>query len=117
MCGSEYGRRCRRASTSLCAGVSTLWALSTGTNNAFPEMRETTVAGVATGLVATGRAGDAALRREAALQVEMPDGTTDLALVDVAVTRERFIGARALWRAGRVREVFGGVWGPRAVGR
>src|SRR3954465_2403578 len=33
-------------------------ALSTGTNNAFPEMRETTVAGIATGLVATGRAGD-----------------------------------------------------------
>ena len=28
-------------------------ALSTGTNNAFPEMRETTVAGLATGLVAT----------------------------------------------------------------
>jgi len=27
-------------------------ALSTGTNNAFPEMRETTVAGIATGLVA-----------------------------------------------------------------
>jgi predicted polyphosphate/ATP-dependent NAD kinase len=34
-----------------------LCALSTGTNNAFPEMRETTVAGIATGLVATGRAG------------------------------------------------------------
>ena len=29
-----------------------LCALSTGTNNAFPEMRETTVAGLATGLVA-----------------------------------------------------------------
>ena len=37
-------------------------ALSTGTNNAFPEMRETTVAGLATGLVATGRGG----RRRAA---------------------------------------------------
>jgi len=30
-------------------------ALSTGTNNAFPEMREATVAGLATGLVATGK--------------------------------------------------------------
>ena len=30
-------------------------ALSTGTNNVFPEMREATVAGMATGLVATGR--------------------------------------------------------------
>jgi predicted polyphosphate/ATP-dependent NAD kinase len=93
-----------------------LCALSTGTNNAFPEMRETTVAGIATGLVATGRAGDGALRREAALQVEMPDGATDLALVDVAVTRERFIGARALWRADDVSELFVTFASPSAVG-
>jgi predicted polyphosphate/ATP-dependent NAD kinase len=91
-------------------------ALSTGTNNAFPEMRETTVAGVATGLVATGRAGDGALRRETALQVRMADGTTDLALVDVAVTRERFIGARALWRADDVSELFVTFASPSAVG-
>ena len=45
-------------------------ALSTGTNNVFPEMREATVAGLATGLVATGRGGEGALRREAALVVE-----------------------------------------------
>jgi predicted polyphosphate/ATP-dependent NAD kinase len=93
-----------------------LCALSTGTNNAFPEMRETTVAGLATGLVATGRAGEDALRREAALQVEMPDGATDLALVDVAVTRERFIGARALWRADDVSELFVTFANPTAVG-
>ena len=49
-----------------------LCALSTGTNNAFPEMREATVAGLATGLVATGRAGDGALRREVALAVGSP---------------------------------------------
>jgi predicted polyphosphate/ATP-dependent NAD kinase len=91
-------------------------ALSTGTNNAFPEMRETTVAGIATGLVATGHAGDGALRREAALQVEMSDGATDLALVDVAVTRERFIGARALWRADDVSELFVTFANPSAVG-
>jgi predicted polyphosphate/ATP-dependent NAD kinase len=91
-------------------------ALSTGTNNAFPEMRETTVAGIATGLVATGRAGDGALRREAALRVEMPGGTSDLALVDVAVTRERFIGARALWRPEDVSELFVTFANPSAVG-
>ena len=33
-----------------------LCALSTGTNNVFPELREATVAGLATGLVATGGA-------------------------------------------------------------
>jgi predicted polyphosphate/ATP-dependent NAD kinase len=91
-------------------------ALSTGTNNAFPEMRETTVAGLATGLVATGRAGAGALRREAALHVQTADGANDLALVDVAVSRERFVGARALWRAGDVSELFVTFANPSAVG-
>jgi predicted polyphosphate/ATP-dependent NAD kinase len=93
-----------------------LCALSTGTNNAFPEMRETTVAGLATGLVATGRAGDGALRREAALAVEVPGMDPDLALVDVAVSGERFIGARALWRPGDVSELFVTFANPSAVG-
>ena len=93
-----------------------LCALSTGTNNAFPEMRETTVAGIATGLVATGRAGPDALRREAALAVELPGLAADLALVDVAVSAERFVGARALWRPHDVSEVFVTFANPSAVG-
>src|SRR3954451_10896768 len=90
-----------------------LCALSTGTNNAFPEMREATVAGLATGLVATGRA--SALRRELALEVTV-NGTRDLALVDLAVSRERFIGARALWRADSITELFVTHARPSAVG-
>lgn len=93
-----------------------LCALSTGTNNVFPEMRETTVAGIATGLVATGRAGAGALRREAALAVEVPGAEPDLALVDVAASRERFIGARALWRPHDVSELFVTFANPSAVG-
>ena len=80
-----------------------LCALSTGTNNAFPELREATVAGLATGLVATGRAATA-LRRETALEVTH-ERRHDLALVDVAVSRERFVGARALWRPEHVTEL------------
>jgi predicted polyphosphate/ATP-dependent NAD kinase len=93
-----------------------LCALSTGTNNAFPEMRETTVAGVAMGLVATGQVADGVLRREAALVVEVPGAPGDIALVDVAVARERFVGARALWRAAEVGELFVTFANPGAVG-
>jgi predicted polyphosphate/ATP-dependent NAD kinase len=93
-----------------------LCSLSTGTNNVFPAMREATVAGLATGLFATGRAGEGAVRREAALRLELPGGETDLALVDVAVSGERFIGARALWRGGDVRELFAAFADPGAVG-
>jgi predicted polyphosphate/ATP-dependent NAD kinase len=90
-----------------------LCAISTGTNNAFPELRETTVAGLAVGLVATGRAG--ALRRESALEVRVGE-QADLALVDVAVSRERFVGARALWRPESVAELLVTFANPAAVG-
>ena len=90
-------------------------ALSTGTNNAFPEWRETTVAGLATGYYATGRGGPDALVREAALHVER-DGAGDLALVDVAVSAERFVGARALWRPHELRELVVSFADPSAVG-
>jgi predicted polyphosphate/ATP-dependent NAD kinase len=93
-----------------------LCALSTGTNNVFPEMRETTVAGIATGLVATRRAGVRAMHRAAALIVERDGAEPDLALVDVAVTRERFVGARALWRHDALCELFVTVADPGAVG-
>jgi len=94
-----------------------LCALSTGTNNAFPEMREATVAGIATGLVATGQVGDGALRREKILRVALngePDA--DCALVDVAVNSERFVGARALWRPRNISEIVVSSARPDAVG-
>ena len=95
-----------------------LCALSTGTNNAFPELREATVAGVATGLVATGRLdGDGLLRREKLLQVSINGGARrDCALVDVAVTAERWVGSRALWRAGVLSEAVVAFASPGAVG-
>jgi predicted polyphosphate/ATP-dependent NAD kinase len=102
-----------------------LCTLSTGTNNAFPEMREATVAGIATGLVATGQVTDRSaedgaappLRREKILRVTVNGvPNVDCALVDVAVSRERFVGARALWRAGDVAEVVVSSASPSAVG-
>jgi hypothetical protein len=93
-----------------------LCALSTGTNNAFPEMREATVAGLATGLVAAGRAGGDSLRRELALAVELAGAEPDLALVDVVMSAERFTGARALWRGAGVSELFVACASPSAVG-
>jgi predicted polyphosphate/ATP-dependent NAD kinase len=90
-------------------GDTPIVALSTGTNNAFPEMREATVAGLAAGLFI-----DEAVR-EPALEV-LVEGEADLALVDVAVSPQRFVGARALWRAESVTELFVTRANPGAVG-
>jgi predicted polyphosphate/ATP-dependent NAD kinase len=104
-----------RAVAKACGDVP-LCALSTGTNNAFPEVREGTVAGLAAGLVATGQAGDGALRRELALAVELEDAEPELALVDVVASAERFVGARAMWRVAGVSELLVACVNPSAVG-
>jgi predicted polyphosphate/ATP-dependent NAD kinase len=92
-------------------------ALSTGTNNAFPEMREATVAGLATGLVVTGQADDGVFRQEKILHIGLNgDPRHDCALVDVSVSSERFLGARALWKSGSVSELFVAFAAPDAVG-
>jgi ATP-NAD kinase N-terminal domain len=95
-----------------------LCALSTGTNNAFPELREATVAGMATGLVATGRlGGDGLVRRAKRFRVGVNgDAVVDSALVDVAVTAERWVGSRALWRVEAISEALVTFASPSAVG-
>lgn len=99
------------------AGDVPLCALSTGTNNAFPELREATVAGMATGLVATGQIRHAGvLRREKLLAIGVNDVDHDVALVDVAVSNERWVAARALWRAEELREACVTFASPSALG-
>lgn len=92
--------------------------LSTGTNNAFPEMREATVAGLALGLLVTGKiAADRVLKSQKVLRVGVNDDSRrDLALVDVAASSERFVGSRALWKPGTVTELIVAAASPDAVG-
>jgi predicted polyphosphate/ATP-dependent NAD kinase len=90
--------------------------LSTGTNNAFPEMREATVAGLAVGLLATGRLRVAEVTRRAKLLRVRVGDRTDIALVDVAATAAAVVGARALWRIEEISYVFCAFAEPDAVG-
>lgn len=97
-----------------------LCPLSTGTNNAFPEIREATVAGIATGLVATGRVGrEEGVRKAKCLRVRVPGSAEtrcDLALVDVALTTEPWVGARALWCPADISEAVIAFGEPGGVG-
>jgi predicted polyphosphate/ATP-dependent NAD kinase len=77
--------------------------LSTGTNNAFPEMREPTITGMAVGLFASGRVAAAdALTPNKLIDVHIADAVRgdrrDVAIVDAVITHDRSIGARALWK-------------------
>ena len=88
-------------------GDTPMLALSTGTNNAFPIMMEATVAGMAVGLIATGRA-HAPTARAKALHVDVTRAdrsqSHEIALVDVCVNTIDEIGSRALWRTDTLRD-------------
>jgi predicted polyphosphate/ATP-dependent NAD kinase len=91
-------------------------ALTTGTNNAFGVGIEATVAGLATGLVATGRCRVAdGCRRAKQLEVRVGD-RLDHALVDVAVVAASGVGARAVWHPAELRELVVTIAEPGAIG-
>jgi predicted polyphosphate/ATP-dependent NAD kinase len=99
-----------RAVAAHCGSVPLL-TLSTGTNNCFPDLREATVAGLAGALVATGAVPpDAALSRNKRLIVSCVSGRKcgceEIALVDVCVSRQRFIGARAVSDPSDIHSLF-----------
>lgn len=90
--------------------------VSTGTNNAFPELREPTITGLAVGLAVTGQVPcDYAFAFNKRLEVRVND-LHEIALVDVAVVSERFIGARAIWKTENFRDLFVTFGRPDGIG-
>ncbi|HET90976.1 MAG TPA: ATP-NAD kinase [Chloroflexi bacterium] len=81
-------------------------AISTGTNNVFPCMLESTVAGLAAGLVAREMVDVERVTYTAKqLEVYVDGQLAEIALIDVVASNELFIGSRALWDPRRLREI------------
>ncbi|QYN24598.1 ATP-NAD kinase family protein [Amycolatopsis sp. DSM 110486] len=94
-----------RVAAKACGEVPLL-ALSTGTNNAFPQMREATVAGLAAGFIASGQIDpDLVTHRVSKLEV-VTKARREIALVDVAVTLSKHVGAKALWDPASLTELY-----------
>lgn len=104
-----------RAVAARCGRVP-LIALSTGTNNAFPEMREATVAGLAAGLVASGAVPLHGVSRSNKVLRVSCDGHEDMALVDVCITGHNYVGSRAVWDSALVEDLFVTFAGADAIG-
>jgi len=82
-------------------------AVSTGTNNVFPTMIEGTLAGLAAGLVVQGELDLSWVTVVSKMLEIYIDGQyQDMALVDVALSRERFVATRAIWDMSTIYEVF-----------
>ena len=100
--GDGTNRAVAKGSTSI-----PIVAVSTGTNNVFPTMIEGTLAGLAAGLVVQG---ELDLSRVTVvskmLEIYIDGQYQDMALVDVALSRERFVATRAIWDMSTIYEVF-----------
>lgn len=91
--------------------------ISTGTNNVFPRNIDATVAGLAAGVVSVGKIGlDEATERADVIHALLPNGETDLALVDVGVVVGSFTGSRAVWSADELLGVVSCITEPDTVG-
>ena len=93
-----------------------LLPISTGTNNVFPDLYEATVAGAAAGLYASGTVGEEVLIPQKCVKVEIDGERDDFALIDVVLTNERFVGARALLKPGQFKSALLTRAEPAAVG-
>ncbi|MCH8298828.1 MAG: NAD(+)/NADH kinase [Chloroflexi bacterium] len=82
-------------------------AISTGTNNVFPAMVEGTLAGLAAGMVAEGKLDLSEVSQSSKIMNVYVDGELrDIALIDVALSKERFVATRAIWDIDTLFEVF-----------
>ncbi|MDA8627118.1 NAD(+)/NADH kinase [Pseudomonadales bacterium] len=95
----------------------TLVSLSTGTNNVFPVMAEATVAGMALGLIAAGKVASRLVATQAKIiDVDIEAEEQDIALIDAVITRDAFIGAKALLDPSQLKEALLCRAEPAAVG-
>lgn len=98
-----------------------LVSVSTGTNNVFPVAWDAAAAGTAAGLVAAGTVELTTVASRAKwvrVHVSAPGrpDIDDVALVDVALVDDRFVGSRAVWHARAVRRVVAAIASPTVSG-
>ena len=91
--------------------------LSTGTNNVFPVMVESTIAGIAAGVVARGIVDeDKVISVTKRLIITENGEERDMALIDAVALEEAFVGARAVWNLGEVRQIICTRAEPESIG-
>jgi len=88
-------------------GDTPILPISTGTNNVFPFMVESTLAGIAAGFVAMDTPdNELCVKRAPRLEIRKDGVLVDIALVDAVVSKAGFIATRALWDVDAVKEIF-----------
>jgi predicted polyphosphate/ATP-dependent NAD kinase len=99
------------------SGDTALLPISTGTNNVFPYMIEGTLAGMAAGILATkDYPRKQTVRQMPRLEVYRNDALLDIALIDIVVTDDANVGAKAVWEVDSLKEIFLSRTSPSNIG-
>jgi predicted polyphosphate/ATP-dependent NAD kinase len=84
-----------------------LIAISTGTNNAYPEMLEGTIAGMAAAAVAINRfEKESYAITDKRIEIYRDSNLVDIALVDAVISNDPFVGSRAIWDMESIEKIF-----------
>lgn len=90
--------------------------LSTGTNNAYQEMIEGTVAGMAAGIVAGMEDPSPCCLRDKRIEIRVNGEFRDIALIDAVISDDLWVGARAIWDADDIETVVVTRCSPASIG-
>lgn len=94
-----------------------LIGLSTGTNNVYPEMLEGTVAGIAAAVVASGQYDvRETCIKDKRIEIYKNTELIDIALVDAVISKNLFVGSKAIWNMEDIKKVIVSRAHPTTIG-
>jgi len=93
--------------------------ISTGTNNAFPIMIDPTVAGLGTGFYIQTKGekfNKTLVSQKSKLNVVIDKEYNDIALIDMAISNQNFVGSKAIWDPNVLDQLFLTQSNPLSIG-
>jgi Uncharacterized conserved protein len=92
-------------------------ALSTGTNNVYPEMIEGTVAGMAAGAIACKKFDiNEICFKDKRIEIYKDEKLIDIALIDVVISKNLYVGSKAIWNVEDILKIIVSRAHPATIG-
>ncbi|WML34621.1 NAD(+)/NADH kinase [Clostridium sp. OS1-26] len=92
-------------------------ALSTGTNNVYPEMIEGTVAGMAAGVIASKKFDiNKICSKDKRIEIYKDERLIDIALIDVVISKNLYVGSKAIWNINDILRIIVSKAHPASIG-
>lgn len=94
-----------------------LISISTGTNNVYPDMIEGTIAGIAAAVVASNKFDKKVYsKKDKIIEIDYQGQLKDIALIDAVISRDVFVGSRAIWKIDDIEKIFVARSHPASIG-